>query len=61
MDYSRASLSMGILQARLLEWVAISYFRGFLDPGIKLVSLMSLMLAGGFFTTTNTWETLVEA
>ena len=52
---------MEILQARLLEWVAISYSRGFLNPGIKLVSLMSLTLADRFFTTTNAWETLVEA
>ena len=26
------------------------------DPGIKSVSLMSLSLAGGFFTTSATWE-----
>ena len=26
------------------------------DPGIKLVSLMSPALAGGFFTTSATWE-----
>ena len=25
------------------------------DPGIKSVSLMSLALAGGFFTTSATW------
>ena len=25
----------GILQARILEWVAISFSRGFPDPGIK--------------------------
>ena len=28
-------LSMEILQARILEWVAISYSRGLPDPGIK--------------------------
>ena len=27
-----------------------------LNPGIKLLSLMSPMLAGGFFTTSATWE-----
>ena len=28
------------------------------DPEIKLASLMSLALAGGFFTTSATWEAL---
>ena len=38
----------GILQARILEWVATP---GDLpDPGIKPVSLMSSALADGFFT-----------
>ena len=41
----------GILQARTLEWVAISYFRDLPNPGIKPVSLTSSALAGGFFTT----------
>ena len=26
------------------------------DPGMELASLMSLALAGGFFTTSATWE-----
>ena len=26
------------------------------DPGIEPVSLMSLALAGGFFTVSTTWE-----
>ena len=26
------------------------------DPGIEVASLMSLALAGGFFTTSVTWE-----
>ena len=26
------------------------------DPGMEPVSLMSLALAGGFFTTSATWE-----
>ena len=30
------------------------------DPGIKPVSLMSPALAGGFFTTSATWEALIE-
>ena len=28
------------------------------DPGIKPTSLMSALLAGGFFTTSATWEAL---
>ena len=27
-----------VLQARILEWIAVSFFRGSPDPGIKLVS-----------------------
>ena len=30
------------------------------DPGIKPASLMSLSLAGGFFTTSVTWENLIH-
>ena len=41
----------GILQARILEWVAISYSRGLPDPGIEPASLVSSALVGGFFTT----------
>ena len=46
----------GILQARILEWVALPSSRGLPNPGIKPASLMSLALAGGLFTTNNTWE-----
>ena len=41
----------GILQARILEWVAISSSRGLSDPGIEPVSPASPALTGGFFTT----------
>ena len=41
----------GIFQARILEWVAISFSRYLPDPGIKPMSLVSHALAGGFFTT----------
>ena len=41
----------GISQARILEWVAISFSRDLLDPGIKPTSLVSPALAGEFFTT----------
>ena len=43
----------GIFQARMLEWVAISY------PGIEHASLESPALAGRFFTTSTTWEDFI--
>ena len=46
----------GTLQARTLDWVAISYSKGSSNPGIEPVSLMSPALAGEFFTTSTTWE-----
>ena len=41
----------GVLQARILEWVAMPSCREYPDPGIKPLSLESPVLAGGFFTT----------
>ena len=41
----------GILQARILEWVAISCSRGSSDPGIEPSSPASPALAGRFFAT----------
>ena len=41
----------GILQARILEWVAIPPPGDLPDPGIKPESLRFPALAGGFFTT----------
>ena len=46
----------GILQAGILEWVAIPPSGDLPDPGIEPVSLMSPALAGWFFTTSATWE-----
>ena len=40
-----------ILQARLLEWVAIPPPEGLPSPGIKPTSLVSPTLAGRLFTT----------
>ena len=40
----------GISQARILEWVAISFSRGLPNTEIKAASLESPALAGGFFT-----------
>ena len=52
MDCSPPGSSVrGILQARILEWVAISFSRGPSQPGIEPVSLASPALTGGFFTT----------
>ena len=46
-----------IFQARILEWVAEFPSPGHLpNPGIKPVSLASLALTGGFFTTSAIWD-----
>ena len=47
----------GILQARILEWVAMPFSRESSQSRIELVSLMSPALRGGFFTTSAIWET----
>ena len=52
----QALLFMGILQARILEWVAMPPPGDLPDPGIQASSLMSPALLGGFFTTSTTWE-----
>ena len=41
---------LGILQGRILEWVAIPSPGDLPDPGIELTSLTSPALAGRFFT-----------
>ena len=52
MDCSPPGSSVhGIFQARILEWVAISYSRGFSDPWMEPTSLVSPPLAGMFFNT----------
>ena len=43
-----------ILQARILEWVAILPPVELPNPGIRPLSLMSPALAGMFFTTSAT-------
>ena len=42
---------LGISQAIILEWVAISYSRDLPDPGIEPKSPVSPALAGGLLTT----------
>ena len=49
----QASLSMGILQARILEWVAIPFSRGSSEPGNQT---QVSCIAGGFFTIWATRE-----
>ena len=61
MDCSLSGSSvLGIFQARILGWVAISFSGDLSDSGIKLASLVSPALAGGLFTTGVTWEALVS-
>ena len=47
----RGSSVHGVLQARILKWVAIPTPGDLPDPGIEPKSLVSPALAGGFFTT----------
>ena len=49
----------GILQARTLERVAMPSSRGSPDPGMELLPLRPPALAGGFLTTSATWEALL--
>ena len=58
MDCSPPGLSVhGILQARILEWVAMLSSRGNLpNSGIEPTSLVSPALAGGFFTTSTQYD-----
>ena len=56
-DYSPPGSSVQwILQARTLEWVAISFSGDLPDPEIEPVSPVSPALTGGFFTNGTTWE-----
>ena len=45
-----------ILQAEILEWVAMPFSRGSSWPRIECRSLSFPPLAGRFFTTSATWE-----
>ena len=51
----QAPLSMGILQARILEWVAMPSSRGSSQPRDQPKSLVSCALTGRFLTTSTTW------
>ena len=59
MDSSPPGSSVhGILQARILEWVAISFSRGSSQPRDRILILASPALADEFFTTSATWEAI---
>ena len=45
-----------IVQARILEWVAMPSSGDLPDSGLEPLCLMSPELAGGFFTTSATWQ-----
>ena len=62
MDYSvPGSSAHGILQARILEWVAMPSSRSSSQPRDQIQSLMAPKLAGGFFTASTTWEALLAS
>ena len=55
MDRSPPGFSVqGILQARILEWVAMPFSRGSSQP--RDPTHISPPQVGGFFTTSATWE-----
>ena len=57
MDFSLpGSSAHGIFHSGILERVASSYSRDFLNPGIEPASIVSPALASGFFSAGATWE-----
>ena len=54
----QAPLYTEILQARILEWVAMPYSRGSSQPRDQ--TLVFPVLAGRFFTTSSTYEELTQ-
>ena len=52
----QASLSIGILQARILEWVVCPPPGDLPNPGIQPAHLLSPALPGMFFTSSSTQE-----
>jgi len=52
----QAPLSMEFSRQEYWGWLPFPSPGDFPNPGIKPASLMSFPLAGGFFTTSNTWE-----
>ena len=61
MNYSLPGSSVqGILQARILEWVAMPSSRDLPDSGTEPPSLKSPALAGKFFTTSDPCEVKIH-
>ena len=61
MDYSPPGSSVhGISQGRILKRVVLPPPGDLPHPGISTLSLASPALAGGFFTTSATWEAFTE-
>ena len=60
MDCSPGSSVHGILQASILEWVAMPSSRESSQPRMEPLSLTSSALAGRFITTTTTWEAQIN-
>ena len=52
----QAPLSLGLPRREDSSWLPCPFPGDLPDPGIKPVSFMSPALAGGFFTTSTTWE-----
>ena len=54
-----APLSMGFSRQEYWSWLPCPPPGDLPDPGIKPLSLKSLALSGGFFTTSTTWKALL--
>ena len=52
----QAPLSMGFFVAKILQWAAMPSLQGSSQSKEQSASLMSLELAGRFFTSSATWE-----
>ena len=62
MDYRLLGSSVHrILQARILEWVAVPSSSGSSQPGDQTHISVSPALAGRFFTTSTTWEAHISS
>ena len=57
----QAPLFMGFSSQEYWSGLPFPFLGDLPDPGIKPMSLMSPALAGGFFTTSATWEALMKA
>ena len=60
-DHSTPGSSVdGVLQVRILEWVAMLSSRESSHPGIELASLPSPALTGKFFISSTSWYILTH-